>query len=186
MLAIIAAIECEEDRNYVNGLYNKYNKLILWQINQRISEANVIEDLLQETIVHVIKSLDTIQALESYKIRPYIIMITKNVCIDYLRREDVKKRYESRWAEAESHKEVHYKHEPERAFENKENEEYVWRNVDKLSEQDKNIIICRFAFNMSYEEIAYELGINPKNMGTYVKRAKDNLKNIIKEAGNEF
>ena len=66
-------------------------------------------------------------------------------------------------------------------FLDKEQRENIWRNIDKLSDRDKNIILYKYAYNMSHKKIGFELGIDEKNVNMYVKRAKEKLKKVLQE-----
>ncbi len=188
MLAVIEAIEKDEDRRWVERLYNQYSKLIVWKINQLVYKEEAKEDLLQETFVHIIRNIDVLKTLEEYKIKPYIMTIVHNVCMDYLRKEQKKEKNEKEWDESDVDIRNVNNYNPEKIFADKELMKGLWRNIDKLNKRDKSIILYRYAYNMSYKNIALELGIENKNINMYVKRAKDRLKKILMDEvkGNEW
>ena len=181
MLAIIEAIESDEDRVFVGKLYNEYNKLIIWKIDKLVFNKSKEQDLLQDTFVHIIRNLDVIKTLEKYKIKPYIMSITKNVCMDYLRKEKKEENIEEKLEKSDIDNGNTYTFNPEKMFLDKEQRENIWRNIDKLSDRDKNIILYKYAYNMSHKKIGFELGIDEKNVNMYVKRAKEKLKKVLQE-----
>lgn len=185
MLAIIEAIEKDEDRVWVENLYNRYDKLILWRINQLVYKNEVSEDLLQETFVRIIKNIDILKALEEYKIKPYVMSIVHNICMDYLRKEQKKEKNEREWEESDMKANSVQNFNPEKIFLDKELMENLWKNIDKLNDRNKKIILYRYAYNMSYKNIASELGIDEKNINMYVKRAKERLKKLVLEEVDE-
>lgn len=181
MLAIIEAIENDEDRVFVGNLYIKYDKLIIWRIELLVYKKSVYQDLLQETFVHIIRNIEAIKALEEYKIKPYIMVIVKNVCMDHLRKEQRQEDVEDKLEKSESDGKCTYTYNPEKMFLDKEQRENVWQVIDKLSDRDKNIILCKYAYNMSHKNIGLELGIDEKNVNMYVKRARERLKKLLQE-----
>ena len=179
MLAVIEAIEKDEDREYVIRLYNAYKDIIVRIINKKVKDKNAIEDLLQETFVRIIRNLDKIKELSEYKVKPYLGTVTENVCMDYLRK---KKKLEENEFSEENNVLEHFPAKdfnPEQMLENHVLRDTLWEKLKLLEERDRNIILYQFAYDMSYEEIAKELGMQKGQVGTYVKRAKDKLKKII-------
>lgn len=181
MLAIIEAIENDEDRALVEQIYYEHTDFIMWTICEYVFRKNSYEDLLQETFVHIIRNLDVIKGLEEYKIKPYIKILTRNVCMDYLRKFQ---RTEINDVQFEDEHKGNYNkrdYNPEKIFANKELLEKVWTNVGKLSDRDREIFLSRYAYNMSYKEIALEMGLPDKSVNQLVKRAKERLKRLIQE-----
>ncbi|MCR5702995.1 MAG: sigma-70 family RNA polymerase sigma factor, partial [Eubacterium sp.] len=60
-------------------------------------------------------------------------------------------------------------------------EERLRNGMDELDERDKNLLIYKYSYDMSYKEISDEMCIPEGNIGAYIKRAKNRFKEKIKK-----
>ena len=74
---------------------------------------------------------------------------------------------------------------PENYVLNGEKKKQVVQVLDKLSPIYKNLLVLKYALELSYREIAEVLDINEKTVKTYIYRAKRKFKNIWKELNYE-
>lgn len=87
------------NKAYVQWIYQKYHKIMFYTAKTYISDWNVCEDIVQQTILKIFEKLDDIRQIEDCNLSGYISSITKNTAIDYLRREEAAQMYLTPWEE---------------------------------------------------------------------------------------
>lgn len=178
MPAVILAIQDEDDRRYMEWIFETYHRLMYYYIMELLSDPWGADDVMQECVVKLIDKIDVLRRLSESKRRNYIITAAKNTSISYLRRNGAKQgtSYED-WAKdcvgtgAEDDPEELVLHQAEIA-----QLQYVW---DRLDERSKFLLAGRYILEQSFEELAQELGVSPASVRMMVTRAKRAAKELI-------
>lgn len=123
-------------------------------------------DLSQESFIrafHKIKSFNT-----RMPFFPWFYRLMKNLCIDFLKRSS-------------HHKEVPLEevHVLKEEREDRELKEVLWRGIEKLPMEQKEVVILRYFQQMSYQEIAEMTGKPAGTVMSSLFYAKKRLKKII-------
>lgn len=128
------------DSAALDELITKYYPRILSYCSWRIMNRNDAEDATQDTFLKLVLYLDSYE--QKGKFSSFLYKIATNVCVDYFRR----RRIESPNSEAA--------HESPSIEERIElNDSFAWR-LRNLSEEQKNVVILRFAGELKIREIA--------------------------------
>lgn len=169
--AVILAIQDENDRQYMEWVFQTYHRLMYYYITQVLSDPWAADDVMQECVVKLINKLDVLRRLSESKRRNYIITAAKNTAISHLRREASRKGepYEE-WAkdcvgtgpEDDPESLILQQAEIEQL-------QFVW---DQLDERSKFVLSSRYILEQSFEEIAHELGVSPASARMILTRAK--------------
>jgi len=123
-------------------------------------------DLSQESFVKAFRKIKSFNAQRPFF--PWFYKLMKNLCIDHLKRSSRNKEVPLE----EAHVLIEEK-------EDKELKEVLWRGMEKLPFEQKEIIILRYFQQLSYQEIAEMTG---KPIGTVMSSlyyAKKRLKETI-------
>ena len=84
--SLIATVDSPTDKELITQLYNTY-KQFMYNISMSIlGKREDAEDAVQDSFVRIIDNLDKINNPYSRKTKSYITVITKNVCLDMIRR----------------------------------------------------------------------------------------------------
>ena len=75
---------------------------------------------------------------------------------------------------------------PENEFEKKQTRELIARGITMLDSDHRDAIIMRDINGMSYDEIAYALGVSQGTVKSRISRAREKLKNFLIKNGNFF
>lgn len=171
MPAVILAIQDEDDRRYMEWVFQTYHKLMYYYIMEVIKNPWTADDVMQECVVKLIHKIDTIRQLSESKRRNYIITTAKNTSISYLRRTASQKgtSYDE-WAkdcvgtDPEDDPEDLILHQEEiRQL------QLVW---DKLDERSKFVLSGRYILDRSFDELAQDLNVSPASVRMMLTRAK--------------
>lgn len=168
---IIAAIEDESDREFMEGLFLEYQRLMYYEIGRIIDDQWLVEDVLQTTLVKLINNLETIRGLPTRKLVNYIISACKNTALNQVRnRSRRRETFVSDWFETPD--DISVESSPEQYV--LRNEEYgllaeVWDNLD---ERNKYLLRERYVLKRSYSEMAEELQVKPESVRMALTRAR--------------
>lgn len=162
-------------------LISKYHPYVLKFLIKTTGNKVLSEDLTQDTFVKVIRNIDKFDIMGSAKFSTYIIAITKNCYIDYLRKE---KNFNASVPIDENIK----------LYEHSDLEEIVVNNIDSeciknklntLPEEQKLVIKMKYIEMMTLKEIGEILQIEPKTVKSRIHNGVTKLRKILGGAKNE-
>ena len=188
MISILMAIDYlddEEQKRFVEDLYDKYSALILKVAYEHVHDYDTAQDILNDTFIKIIKYVDTIQNLKEFQILCYIKQTAYSAAANYFSKESVEKKKVEKWIlENEPVTEVTL--EGEEIIRRVDLQNLLRKCMNQLDERDRMLLISKYGLNMKYTEIAEEYSIAHGNISSFVKRARNRFKNIVrKETGNE-
>lgn len=175
--AVIAAIECDDDRAVMTEIYFAHRALMFktaWKYVQSWEDA---EDMVSESCSELIAHFSTVRSLEPKALRKYIVTTVRNHCLN----SAAKKKRE---------KLVPLAGEPSLPGEERETDdrlpenrallqdmlEQVDRAIGKLPEAEREVLYMRVVEQRAYEEIAETLGTTPENARKITERARKHMK----------
>jgi RNA polymerase sigma-70 factor (ECF subfamily) len=129
------------------------------------------EDACQEAFVKLWKHQDTV---DPEKIRPWLMKVTRNTCLDRLRR----RRPTEEWQEW---------HQPDQApgpmqdIHQRELGARLKTTINRLKEPYRSLVVLRDVHQHSYEEVAAVLELNMPQVKTYLHRARKQLREQLAE-----
>ncbi len=167
-------------------IMRNYEKLV-YSISYRMLEnTEDASDIFQDVFIRVYKNISTCKDINHLKC--WIARVTSNACIDVLRKrktrptESLDEINDNEYTT--SRKNIYvmsdYKT-PEDSIINKERRQYLINSINKLSSDDKAIIILRDIHGLSYDELSK---VTSQNLGTVksrLSRARQKLKKILTE-----
>ncbi|WP_340106745.1 RNA polymerase sigma factor [Rhodohalobacter sp. 8-1] len=137
-----------------------------------IYEADLVEDLFQEVLIALWKSLSTFRG--EARLSTFIYRVTVNTAISFNRK--LKKHH---WENRLEHSPVVYDS-PADEITNKEELELLRSCIRRLEDQDRLIITLHLE-ELSYKEIADIAGISVNYVGVKINRIKATLKQCIQD-----
>ena len=173
-----------------DSLFDKYYGTVarfVFQLSGDFSHEDT-EEICQETFLSVVRNLSSFQARSSFQ--TWLLRIAANKAMDY--RE--KTRASKRGGNA-----VHISIDagrtddeppidppsgnpgPDALLQIAETSRLVRESLDRLGEPCREIIELRYYGELSYDEIAAELRLNPKTVSSRLSKCLDRLFNIAKE-----
>ncbi|MDD2516211.1 MAG: sigma-70 family RNA polymerase sigma factor [Candidatus Gracilibacteria bacterium] len=169
--------------DYFSEIIIRYEERLLRYII-RISFLDIAdaENLLQEVFIKVYKNIHDFDF--KFPFSSWIYRIAHNVTIDYYRKNKKfinnivgqdSEEYEKIISNIESD------NKPDKVFENNENKEILYKALQKLKVNYKEVLILKFIEGKSYEEIGEILMISIGTVGTLINRAKKQLKEELEK-----
>lgn len=160
----------KQDAENFRLVIKKYQELVLNYIYGWIWDRYFAEDLTQETFIALYKNLGKYDKSKSLK--AWLLTIARNKSIDYLRYNVARKELPLK-GDLVGEDEVQIE------------EGHLKEMMDGLDKKYKEVLLMYYWQELTYKEIAEILGISINTVKTRLKRAKDNLKTILKNEGYE-
>ena len=136
-------------------------------------------DVLQESFIKIYRHLGKFNFESSFDTWVYRIVI--NSCNDLLKKNKTRPPSESIYKDYEANYAVEIADKgllPDEKLIKKEESEYILECLDKLQQEQKEILILRDIHGFSYEEISELLKMNSGTVKSRISRARENLKRI--------
>ncbi len=154
------------------GAYDAYADALYRHIYFRVNARPLAEELLQETFMKTWEYLAAGNRVEN--LRAFLYRVARNCIIDEARRK--------KETSLEALRENHAFDPPDAACANPETQTAaaeVFRALDKLPPEDREIVAFRYADGLEPREIASILHITPNAASVRLHRAMQSLKKII-------
>lgn len=162
------------DKQAYVHIINTYKNPLYATILRMTKNPQSAQDLLQEAFIKVYEQLEKFDQKGSFKNWLYRVAI--NHCLDQFRKKRVL---------LEQVEDTHLINDttPEVIFLKKEKNREIERLISYLPEEERLILLLRYANELSYEEISETLGISLANVRNKLHRAKKKLRKNVNEGG---
>ncbi len=174
-------------------LSNLKYKLLLKQFKNKVYNYSMYmlrnrmdaDDVTQEVLIRLWKNLDkfNLNAAGSY-----IMRMTHNLCIDYLRRRNisVNREIEIDVVFEDTYQNTNDMNNPEFMITHENLNKKLKESIENLPENLKSIFIMYQMHGMKYKEISKVLDIPLNSVKVYLMRARIKLQNELKEFKDEI
>jgi RNA polymerase sigma-70 factor (ECF subfamily) len=159
-------------------LVKRHKSKVYTAIYLIVKDSYIAEDLLQDTFIKAITTIKTNRYNEEGKFLPWIVRIAHNLAIDYFRKE---KRYPTVILEDGSNvfNTLNFSEDSAESIQIKmETHEKLKEMIQKLPEQQKEVLLMRHYADMSFQEIAEATGVS---INTALGRMRYALINLRKQ-----
>ncbi len=161
----------EGNRKAFTIIFNHYYSGLVIYAEHFLYDQGMAEDIVQTTFVGLWENR---QAIKSASIRHYLINSVKNKCIDILRKEETRKKYNQR----QITQNINY----QGAFwTESELREMIESSVNKLPPKCREIFILNRYENLKSKEIAQRLQLSPRTVETQILKALKLLRKDLKD-----
>jgi len=165
-----------------NSLFNRYYAGLRVYCESFTGNQQVAEDLVQDVFVHVWTKRTDLNFDDS--IRPYLYKSVHNAAIQYLRRQQVKDRYnahvKTKLTEAESIPFEWVAIDVDPAEQN-EIQSLYQQALQQLPAQTREIFLCSREKEMKYAEIAELTGLSVKSIEYHISKALEMFRTVLKD-----
>ena len=177
-MLFLLVISDPERRDKLTELYQKYKQDVFIKAYSILKDRELSEDMVHDTFIRVCKHLDKIEDIYSNRTRSFLVIIVKNLCIDYIRKRTDKL--------TSTFEEISYlvpdtEDTPEDVVLNMELTKEMTEYLSKLNESYAEVINLRYYQGFSSKEIAEILNISYGNVRVRLKRALEALKKMMEE-----
>ena len=159
-------------------LVRRHKSKVYTAIYLIVKDSYIAEDLLQDTFIKAVTTIKKNRYNEEGKFLPWIVRIAHNLAIDYFRKE---KRYPTVILEDGSNvfNTLNFAEDSVESVQIKmETHERLKEMIQKLPEQQKEVLLMRHYADMSFQEIAEATGVS---INTALGRMRYALINLRKQ-----
>lgn len=160
--------------SYKNLIYNH-----AYYSTGRIEEA---EDITQEILMKLWRHMDSIQ---EKRVRPWILRVTRNLCIDRSRkiREQHFSEFEEKGHHSMENQLIDERANPEDEIIQSSSVEHIMGCLNKLPEKLRTAVILRDIQDLNYDLIAETMGLPLNTAKVYIHRGRKMLaKQLIEQS----
>jgi RNA polymerase sigma factor (sigma-70 family) len=160
-------------------LIRRHQKRIFLQIYSKVQDADVADDLFQETFIKIIRSLRKSNYEEKGKFLPWAIRVANNTTLDHFRRESRKKEFRpsGEFTVFDTYGEVDQSYEQE-VIEAQINED-LYKLIKFLPEDQRKVLELRIFCNYSFKEIAEETDVSINTALGRMRYAVSNMQKLM-------
>ncbi|HAL74171.1 MAG TPA: RNA polymerase subunit sigma-24 [Clostridiales bacterium] len=182
MLAFyLALVDDEPSRLLFEELYLAHRHTMVCAATRILHDQMLAEDATHDAFIRIINHLEKISDPHCHKTRSFVVLIVRNIALDYYRR--MKRLAETSFDENEF---IFEDQEPDPAelFEQMENRDLFRQKAAKLRPIYAEVLALRYSFEYTDREIAELLGISGETVRTRLRRARQQLRLDFEEKGD--
>lgn len=170
------------DHSAANILIERHRKRIYDYIYMMVRDHAITDDIFQETLIRMMKSLDDGRYRESGKFLSWVLRIAHNLVIDHFRQ----KKQQNNVSETEAGYDIlNSKRFSDPTVEEKiicqQIENDLRKLIDTLPVEQKEVVILRYYMSMSFKDIADQTGVSINTALGRMRYALINLRKAIDE-----
>ena len=183
MLAILLdLIESEEERSRFELLYHKYERLMFFVANQRLGDAHLAEDAVNEACIRIINHFDEIEEIDCPRTKRYVVVIVKNICNDMYAKQQRRQEITSGDSiDAIADNRDDQACSSQDAFFQKYEVELIRKALQTLPDIYRDTLYLSAVEGKSREKIAQLTGSQEETVKKRLYRARRELKRILEE-----
>jgi RNA polymerase sigma-70 factor, ECF subfamily len=178
------------DKESFGEIINKYKKVVYNHARSFLRDAHEAEDAAQEIFINIYNNIKKFRG--DAKLSTWIYRITVNTCKNRLKQM---KRLKSRIADeiyeegdedlekAVTNIREKEEKEPDSLLASKTLRVSIFKRMDELTEEQKNVIMLRDIDGLSYEEIADVMKLSVSAVKSKLFRARENLREKLEKDG---
>lgn len=166
----------------VSILLERHRKRVYDYIRMMVKDADLADDLFQETLIKVLKSLREERYIDNGRFVAWVMRIAHNQIIDYFRRQKQQNQISS---EEAGYDLLNNRKLAEPTVEDRIVQEQIHedlrRLVEELPSEQREVVVMRHYHDMSFKDIAEQTGVSINTALGRMRYALINLRKIIDE-----
>lgn len=177
----LVALYRDGNEQALEVLIRRHQKRIFLQIYSKVQDAEVADDLFQESFIKIIRSLRKENYEEKGKFLPWAIRVANNTTLDYFRRESRKKEFrpQGEFTVFDSYGERDASY--EEALISAQINEDLYKLIKFLPEEQRKVLELRVFCNYSFKEIAEETDVSINTALGRMRYAVSNIQKLMVE-----
>lgn len=171
----------------IKEIYELHKNMVYNLAYQYVQNTEDAEEICQDVFVKVFQKIGDFK--HNAELKTWIYRICINTSLDFIRFKKNRKRafIISAFGTGTTiaNTEPHDFHHPGVALEQKEAFATLFKNINKLPEQQKTALILLKIEQLNYQEVSAILNVSVKAVESLFQRAKKNLNNLLELSNND-
>lgn len=180
MFLFLALLDSQEEQEKFTEIYEHYRHFMWYVANQKLQDAQLSEDAVQEAFFALTRHLDKVKDVYGPGTKKFLATIVRSKAVDILRKlqpEEELCEYQSGDMEQGDILDQYLK---------KEYYNYLISCILELDDSYRVIFEYKYMYQMSDGEIGDILGISAKNVNVRYFRARKKLQEMIQKEARVF
>lgn len=170
------------DRAAISQLIDRHTHRVRDYIRMMVKDHDVADDILQETFIKAVRVIDEGRYADTGKFLSWILRIAHNLVIDHFRSQKNAKTVSESDAGYNMLGTLRFAERTvEDAMISSQIEEDVRRLVDRLPDEQREVVIMRYYSGLSFQDIADQTDVSINTALGRMRYALINLRRMIKE-----
>ena len=165
---VVWTMHSEDDRAFFQQLYIDYELMMFKKALTVLRNEEESLDAVSDACLMLMKRISTLRQLSDMSLRRYIIITVEHASINRLRRMKRINQY-SFTVDEECTQEL------------ATNEMPIEEQIIIAAEKEQWILSMRFDEELTYKQIAQQIGVKPQNIGGILERTYKHLRRILEE-----
>lgn len=178
--SVISAIDNPDDQQFMIALYNEYEQLMFWAVSKYLVNIEDRRDAVQDTLVTLIRKIDTIRSLEENRLRTYIVYTAESKAINLVKRKNIELRLFDDLDSIPTGASINSAEEYFLQIGIKNKISSIW---PKLTTQEKIVLESKYILGYNNNEIGKILGCRANSVRMYLTRARRKALDLLMEVG---
>jgi len=176
MLFFDIVIDDDNVRKKIEQIYNLYKKLLFYTAYSILKDYHEAEDVVHMAIIKICNHLDKIEEIECNKTKAFLVILVRNIAINvYNKKRRITDIDMERLTDLEDEN-----INPEEYMLKVENAEWIARKLASINPEYADVLVFRYTYQFTIEEIAYLLNTTEGNVRVKIHRARKALHEIMK------
>lgn len=170
------------DQSAISRLIERHSKRVLDYIRMMVKDNDIADDIFQETFIKVVRFIDEGRYTDNGKFLSWVLRIAHNQVIDYFRQT----KQQNNVTESDAGYDILNSRrfsdatvEDQIVSEQIEND--LRKLVNKLPEEQKEVVMMRYFADMSFKEIAEQTDVSINTALGRMRYALINLRKMVKD-----
>ncbi len=160
------------DEKLLTQLYRMYSRELLLYLISLCHDAPLAEDLLQETFLKAILSLNAAHT----NMRAWLYTVARNLCFNAVKKRD-------REAQGRMLDHEYNLNSPLDQLLDEERDHALYMALNQLEHRKREVLVLQYFGGLNQKEIAHVLGITAENVRMIAHRGRRELKKILEKEG---
>ncbi len=176
LMIYLSMFDTADERQKMSDIYEQNKYILLHYALKLTHNQQMAEDAVHNTFLAIIKHKEKYFALDHRNLRAAIVIILKNKCLDMLKAN--KAHFDIPIDDVEY--ELASDETPiDEQFIKASDYDNLIKSLETLDEVSQQVLNMKYILNMSYAEIANELGFTTKRVDNILIKAKAKLRKMI-------
>ena len=175
-LAQKAAVDPDTFAAIYRSLYSSTYNYVRYRCNSR----ELAEELTSRVFLRLLEKIDSYQPGKG-PFKPWFYALTRNVIADYFRYENIRLRKLKEILFSSDNETVNL----EGSFIQSEWKRELLQAMSKLNQRERDLLGLKFAFDLSYSEMAKITGLSESNVGVVLYRSIRKLRDLMDYSARE-
>lgn len=176
---VILAIENEEDRFFMQQLYDEYYRSMCAQAYSVLGERQYIDDVISEALIALIDKIQILAQMKRPVLHAYIVSTIRNTSVNFIKRQCRQRNHTVPDPESILETLECSEADPDTPLLIEEDVTHMQKAILKLPDYERRVLQMKYFQDLDNGEIARQLGIKPDSVRKFLLRARRHTLEIM-------